>query len=219
MKQILIVILVVILLIFGYNQYSNYKRFHSPGVDYVSDKKIDLNYHDKSFLLNYYQAIEDLNSYVRMQWVTQGVDVRNPENDDDDTKNALLGYNKKLGTVKFFEDKLIESAKLKNQGISNKEIIVFEQNGFKANDYKQFLKRKYLLDTFKSNPEKYSLKVGDYSSFIYELQKRLALKGYEIPVDGLFREITFNTVRDFEEKNGLFPDGKIDLLTLEYLMQ
>ena len=86
MKQILIVILVVILLIFGYNQYSNYKRFHSPGVDYVSDKKIDLNYHDNSFLLNYYQAIEDLNSYVRMQWVTQGVDVRNPENDDDDIK-------------------------------------------------------------------------------------------------------------------------------------
>ena len=219
MKQILIVILVVILLIFGYNQYSNYKRFHSPGVDYVSDKKIDLNYHDKSFLLNYYQAIEDLNSYVRMQWVTQGVDVRNPENDDDDTKNALLGYNKKLGTVKFYEDKLIESAKLKNQGISNKEIIVFEQNGLKPNDYKQFLKRKYLLDTFKRNPEKYSLKVGDYSSFIFELQKRLALKGYEIPADGLFRDITFNAVRDFEEINGLFPDGKIDLLTLEYLMQ
>ena len=219
MKQILIVILVVILLIFGYNQYSDYKRFHSPGVDYVSDKKIDLNYHDKNFLLNYYQAIEDLNSYVRTQWVTQDVDVRNPEDDDKDTQNAVLGYNKKLGTVKFYEDKLIESAILKKQGISNKEIVFFEQNGLHAKDYKQFLKRKFLIDTYKSNPEKYSLKVGDYSSFIFELQKKLVEKGHEIPIDGLFRDITFNAVRAFEEKNGLFPDGKVDLLTLEYLVQ
>lgn len=219
MKQILIVILVVILLIFGYNQYSDYKRFHSPGVDYVSDKKIDLNYHDKNFLLNYYQAIEDLNSYVRTQWVTQDVDVRNPEDDDKDTQNAVLGYNKKLGIVKFYEDKLVESAILKKQGISNKEIVFFEQNGLNAKDFKQFLKRKFLMDTYKSNPEKYSLKVGDYSSFIFELQKKLVEKGHEIPIDGLFRDITFNAVRAFEEKNGLFPDGKVDLLTLEYLVQ
>lgn len=219
MKQILIVILFVILLIFGYNQYSDYKRFHSPGVDYVSDKKIDLNYHDKNFLLNYYQAIEDLNSYVRTQWVTQDVDVRNPEDDDKDTQNAVLGYNKKLGIVKFYEDKLVESAILKKQGISNKEIVFFEQNGLNAKDFKQFLKRKFLMDTYKSNPEKYSLKVGDYSSFIFELQKKLVEKGHEIPIDGLFRDITFNAVRAFEEKNGLFPDGKVDLLTLEYLVQ
>lgn len=219
MKQILIVILVVILLIFGYNQYSDYKRFHSPGVDYVSDKKVDLNYHDKNFLLNYYQAIEDLNSYVRTQWVTQDVDVRNPEDDDKDTQNAVLGYNKKLGIVKFYEDKLVESAILKKQGISNKEIVFFEQNGLNAKDFKQFLKRKFLMDTYKSNPEKYSLKVGDYSSFIFELQKKLVEKGHEIPIDGLFRDITFNAVRAFEEKNGLFPDGKVDMLTLEYLVQ
>lgn len=219
MKQILIVILVVILLTFGYNQYSDYKRFHSPGVDYVSDKKIDLNYNDKNFLLNYYKAIEDLNSYVRMQWVTQNIDVRNPEDNDEDTKNAVSGYNKKLGTVKFYEDKLVESSILKSKGISNKEIIVFEQNGLNAKDYKQFLKRKFLIDTYKSNPEKYSLKVGDYSSFIFELQKKLVEKGHEIPIDGLFRDITFNAIRSFEEKNGLFPDGKIDLLTLEYLVQ
>ncbi len=219
MKQILIVILIVILFIFGYNQYSNYKRFNAPGVNYTSDKKIDLNYHDKNFLLDYYQAIEDLNSYVRMQWVTQDVDVRNPKDDDQDTQNAVLGYNKKLGVVKFYEDKLVESANLKSKGVSNKEIIVFEQNGFKAKDYNQFLKKKFLIDTYKSNPEKYSLKVGDYSSFIFELQKKLVEKGYQIPVDGLFRDITFNAVRAFEEKNGLFADGKVDLLTLEYLVQ
>jgi hypothetical protein len=219
MKQILIIILIVILLIFGYNQYSDYKRFHSPGVDYVSNDSIDLNYHDKNFLLNYYQAIEDLNGYVRLKWVEQDIDVRNPESNNEDVKNAVLGYTKKLGSVKFYEDKLVESSKLKNQGISNKEIIVFEQNGLKSKDYNEYLKRKFLIETFKSNPEKYSLKVGDYSSFIFELQKKLVEKGHNIPIDGLFRDITFNAVRSFEEKNGLFPDGKVDLLTLDYLLQ
>lgn len=219
MKQILIVILIVILLIFGYNQYSNYKRFHSPGVDYVSNKKIDLNYHDKNFLLNYYQAIEDLNSYVRLQWVQQDIDVRNPENNDEDTKYSVLGYTRKLGTVKFYEDKLVESTAIKKLGLSNKEITFFEKSSLNAKDYDQFLKRKFLIDTFKSNPEKYSLKVGDYNSFVFELQKKLIEKGYNIPADGLFRDITFNTVRSFEENNRLFPDGKIDLLTLDFLLK
>lgn len=219
MKQIIIALLIVIVLIFGYKQYTTYKRFHSPGTDYSSNKEIDLNYHDKNFLLNYYQAIEDLNGYVRLQWVTQDIDVRSPDDNDEDTKNAVLGYTKKLGIVKFYEDKLVESTLLKKQGISNKEIIVFEQNGLKAKDYDQFLKRKFLMDTFKSNPEKYSLKVGDYSSFIFELQKKLVEKGHNIPIDGLFRDITFNAVRSFEEKNGLFPDGKVDLLTLDYLLR
>lgn len=219
MKQILIVILVVILLIFGYNQYSNYKRFHSPGVDYIKDKRIDLNYHDKSFLLNYYQSIEDLNAYVRIQWVQLDIDVRNPEDNNEDTKNAVLGYTKRLGIVKFYEDKLVESSILKSQGITNKEIMLFDQNGLKAKDYDQFFKRKFLNETYKSNPEKYSLKVGDYNSFVFELQKELVEKGYNIPIDGQFRDITFNAIRAFEEKNGLLPDGKIDLLTLEYLLK
>lgn len=219
MKQILIVILIVILLIFGYNQYTNYKRFNSPGVDYVSNKKIDLNYHDKSFLLNYYQAIEDLNGFVKLQWADKSIDIRNPKNDNDKTEIALLEYTKKLGIIKYYEDKLIESSELKNQGIDNKEILVFEQKGFKVNDYNKFLNRKFLIETFKSNPEKYSLRVGDNSSFIFELQKILVEKGYDIPTDGLFREVTFNTIRSFEEKNALFPDGKLDLLTLEYLLK
>ena len=197
MKQILIVILIVILLIFGYNQYTNYKRFNSPGVDYVSNKKIDLNYHDKSFLLNYYQAIEDLNGFVKLQWADKSIDIRNPKNDNDKTEIALLEYTKKLGIIKYYEDKLIESSELKNQGIDNKEILVFEQKGFKVNDYNKFLNRKFLIETFKSNPEKYSLRVGDNSSFIFELQKILVEKGYDIPTDGLFREVTFNTIRSF----------------------
>lgn len=219
MKQIIITLLVVIFLIFGYNLYRDYKRFHSPGSDYVSNQKIDLKYYDSSALQNYYQAIEDANSYVKMAWANDDVDVRNPEDDDDNTKAAVSGYNKKLGIVKLYEEKLVQSAKMKSEGLNDKDVIAFEESGYKAKDYNEFIKRKFLMETFKSNPEKYSLKVGDYSSFVYELQKILVKKGHNIPIDGLFRDITFRAVGEFEQKNGLFADGKIDAVTLDYLLR
>lgn len=219
MKQIIITLLVVILLILGFNLYRDYKRFHAPGSDYISSQKIDLNYYDSTTLQNYYQAIEEVNSYVRTAWANDDVDVRNPEDNDDDTKAVVSGYTKKLGIVKLYEDKLVQSAKMKSEGLNDKDVIAFEESGFKAKDYNEFIKRKFLMETFKSNPEKYSLKVGDFNSFVYELQKILVKKGYNIPIDGLFRDITLKAVGAFEQKNGLFPDGKIDAVTLDYLLR
>ncbi|MBY0486239.1 MAG: peptidoglycan-binding protein [Flavobacteriaceae bacterium] len=219
MKQIIITLLIIIFLLLGYNLYSDYKRFHSPGSDYVSTQKIDLHYYDSTTLQNYYQAIEDANGYVKMAWTNDDVDVRNPEDDDDDTKAVVSGYTKKLGIVKLYEEKLVQSAKMKSEGLNDKDVIAFEESGYKAKDYNEFIKRRFLMETFKSNPEKYSLKVGDYSSFVYELQKILVKRGYNIPVDGLFRDITLKAVGEFEQKNGLFPDGKIDAVTLDYLLR
>lgn len=219
MKQIIIALLVVVFLILGFNLYSDYKRFHSPGSDYISSQKIDLNYYDSTTLQNYYQAIEEVNSYVRTAWANDDVDVRNPEDNDDDTKAVVSGYTKKLGVVKLYEDKLVQSAKMKSEGLNDKDVIAFEESGFKAKDYNEFIKRKFLMETFKSNPEKYSLKVGDFNSFVYELQKILVKKGYNIPIDGLFRDITLKAVGAFEQKNGLFPDGKLDAVTLDYLLR
>jgi hypothetical protein len=219
MKQIIITLLVVLLLILGFNLYSDYKRFHSPGSDYVSTRKIDLNYYDSTTLENYYQAIEEVNAYVRTAWANDDVDVRNPEDDDEDTKAVVSGYTKKLGIVKLYEEKLVQSAKMKSEGLNDKDVIAFEESGFKGKDYNEFIKRKFLMDTFKSNPEKYSLKVGDFNSFVFELQKILVKKGYNIPVDGLFRDITLKAVGAFEQKNGLFADGKVDAVTLDYLLR
>jgi len=219
MKQIIITLLVVLLLILGFNLYSDYKRFHSPGSDYVSTQKIDLNYYDSTTLQNYYQAIEEVNAYVRTAWANDDVDVRNPEDDDEDTKAAVSSYTKKLGIVKLYEEKLVQSAKMKSEGLNDKDVIAFEKSGFKAKDYNEFIKKKFLMDTFKSNPEKYSLKVGDFNSFVFELQKILVKKGYNIPVDGLFRDITLKAIGAFEQKNGLFADGKIDTVTLDYLLR
>jgi len=219
MKQIIITLLVVLLLILGFNLYSDYKRFHSPGSDYVSTQKVDLNYYDSTTLQNYYQAIEEVNAYVRTAWANDDVDVRNPEDDDEDTKAVVSGYTKKLGIVKLYEEKLVQSAKMKNEGLNDKDVIAFEESGFKSKDYNEFIKRKFLMETFKSNPEKYSLKVGDFNSFVFELQKILVKKGYNIPVDGLFRDITLKAVGAFEQKNGLFADGKLDAVTLDYLLR
>ena len=219
MKQIIIALLAIILLILGYNLYSDYKRFHSPGTDYVSNQKIDKNYYDKITIQNYYQAIEDVNGYVRMAWANDDVDVRNPEDNDDDTKTIVAGYTQKLGVVKMYEDRLIQSAKMKSEGLTDKDVIAFDESGFKSRDYDEFIKRKFLIDSFKNNPEKYSLKVGDYGSFIFELQRLLVKKGYDIPVDGVFRDITLKAIGQFELKNGLLPDGKIDTVTLDYLMR
>lgn len=219
MKQIIIVLLAAIVLILGYNLYSDYHRFHSPGSDYVSNQKIDLNYHDETILQNYHQAIEDVNGFVRLSWVNNNVDVRNPDDDDDDTKALVNEYAKKLGVVKMYETRLIQSAKMKSEGLNDKDVIAFEESGYKAKDYNEFIKRKFLMETFKSNPEKYSLKVGDFSSFVYELQKILVKKGYNIPVDGLFKQTTIEALGAFEQKNGLFPDGKLDAVTLDYLLR
>jgi len=219
MKQILILILIVIVLIFGYNYYIDYQRFHSPGTDYVSAKKIDLNYHDKTILLNYYQAIEDANGFVRLSWSNNGVDVRNPENDDNDTKALVNEFSKKIGIIKFYENRLITSAQMKNKGLADKDIITYEQCGFSGKEYDEFIQRKFLIETFKSNPEKYSLKIGDYNSFVFELQKMLVKKGYKLPVDGNFRNITLEVVQSFEIKNGLFPDGQVDAVMLDYLLR
>lgn len=219
MKQITIALLSIIIIILGYNLYSNYQRFNSPGSDYVSNQKIDLNYYDATTLQSYYQAIEDANSYVKMAWANDDVDVRNPEDDDDDTKAVVSGYTKKLGIVKLYEEKLVQSAKMKSEGLNDKDVIAFEESGYKAKDYNEFIKRKFLMETFKSNPEKYSLNIGDSNTFIFELQKILVKKGYNIIVDGLFKENTMNAIREFEQKNGLFPDGELDAVTLDYLLR
>ena len=219
MKQILLALLTIIILILGYNLYSDYKRFHTPGTDYVSDQKIDLNYHDQTVLQNYHQAIEDANGFVRLSWTNNDVDVRNPDDDDDDTKALVNQYTKKLGIVKLYETRLIQSAKMKSKGLNDKDVIAFETSGFKGKEYDEFIKRKFLMETFKSNPEKYSLNIGDFNTFVFELQKVLVQKGYNIPVDGLFRDTTFKAVGEFEKKNGLFPDGKIDVVILDYLLR
>lgn len=217
MKKILIAILVVILLIFAYNQYQDYQRFHPKQVNYTTTETVDLNYHNQDVVYNYYEAIEELNHYIISQWTVNRIDVRNPENDDVETEYASKQYAKKLARVKFYEGKLTQSHTLKKEGLANKDIKLFEEKNLSSKEYKMQHKALAFKAFMFENLPKNNLFSGQTNAFVYEMQKLLVKKGYNIPVDGVYKNITSEAIKDFETKNNLFADGIIDRLTLEAL--
>ena len=218
MKKILILILIIIISIFAYSEYKEYQRFHPKNVAYKASEAIDLNYHDQTMVYSYNEAITALNGFVITQWSANSIDVRNPEDDDTETQYAVNMYTKKLAKVKFFEAKLEQSKTLKEKGFSNTKIKSIETEGITAEDYNARLKaekfKRLLIESF---PKK-SLVNGQKNAFVYEIQKLLVKKGFDIPVDGVYKNITSDALKAFEEKNQLFPDGKIDPMTLDLLL-
>lgn len=219
MKKILIFILTVIVLIFAYNEYKDYKRFHPKNSNYLANENIDLNYHDQSVVYDYNEAISTLNGFVITQWSTNEIDVRHPEDDDVQTQYAVEEYSKKLAKVKFYEAKLTQSKTLKNKGLNNTDIKSIETKGFSAKDHSHHIKSERFKEMMIKSLPKTNLIYQEKSAFVYEVQKLLVQKGFDIPVDGVYKSITSEALKDFEEKNQLFPDGKIDILTLDKLLE
>lgn len=218
MKKILLFILAVIVLIFAYSEYKDYQRFHPDNANIKIAKGFDVNYHDQETVFNYYNAVEAANNYIQMQWSVNEIDVRSPENDDEETKLAVAEYGKKVAKVNYYKAILQQSEELKSQGLTNEDIKNFETKDLSVTDYnkaKRALKEKQML--LKMMPVKAML-AGEKSAFVYELQKLLVKKGFAIPVDGVFESITSDAIKSFEKQNNLFPDGKIDVITLEALM-
>ena len=216
MKQIIIFLLIIILALVGYGKYSQYKRYNSPEVNYTTDVKIDETYHDREFVLNYHEAIEDLNSYVMLQWTANDIDVRTPEDDDIETKNAVETYAKKLAKVKFYEQILNTSYNLKQKGLSNKEVQFLEENGLSLETYNTKNKIETIKKLFNKNTNLYN---GEKNAIIYEIQKRLNTLGYSIQIDGVYRIETLNAIKSFEEKHNVLADGYLDDLTLELMFE
>jgi len=218
MKKILILILIVIVSIFVYNQYKEYQRFHPDNANYTVSEAIDLNYHDQTTLYKYNEAVESLNGYTITQWSANEIDVRSPENDDTETQYAVNVYAKKLAKVKYYEAKLEQSLKLKNEGLSNTDIKYIEEKGITKDTYTRSLKAKKYKQMMLQELPKNNLVDGEKNAFVYQIQKLLVKKGFDIPVDGVYKNITSDALKAFEEKNQLFPDGKIDVMTLEALL-
>ncbi|WP_452225356.1 peptidoglycan-binding domain-containing protein [Lacinutrix chionoecetis] len=218
MKKILIFILVVIVLIFAYGEYKDYQRFHPENANIKPAKEIDLNYYNKETVYNYYEALETANNYMQMQWSANEIDVRSPEDDDEETVLAVAEYGKKLAKVNYYKSILERSQTLKNEGLNNDDIRLFETKGLSVTAYNENEKetghKQLMLDMM---PQKV-LFSGEKSAFVFEMQKLLVKKGYDIPVDGVYKNITSEALKSFEEKNNLFPDGKIDIMTLKMLM-
>lgn len=220
MKQIIIAISFVILFVIGYNQYINYKRFHPPANYKISpNSKIDINYFDKPFLNEYYRKIESANSHALLSWTNHHIDVRAPKKANEKTRIAVEQYNKLKADVQFYESILVQSSELKAKGYSNADIMEWQQSGVDPSKLKEFKKnnevRESLMNTLKSR----SWSVGDKGAGVYELQKLLIAKGYDMPKDGIFSSITQAAIKDFEEKNDLYPDGVIDEYALNLLLR
>ncbi|MFK8061186.1 MAG: peptidoglycan-binding protein [Polaribacter sp.] len=216
MKQLIILLLIIIAGIIGYGKYQQYQRYNSPNVDYKTDKKIDLEYHNQELVMNYYKAIEDLNSFVKLQWTANDIDVRTPEDDDEETQLAVKKYADKLANIKYYEAKLEKSTSLKEQGLNNKEIKFLEVSGTDLKSYKHTQETKKIISMF---DDRQKLSYGQKSALIYEVQKKLLATGIALQVDGLYKIETLNAIKIFEEKNNLFADGFLDVLTLDILFK
>ncbi len=205
MKQIIIFLLLVIIGILGYNFYEKWQRFHPPNYHYKAEQVVDANHSNKDLLMNYYQAVEALNGYVITQWGANEIDVRNPEDDDAQTVAAVSEYNKKLGAVKYYESQLL------NTKVAEPEV----EQTLSEED----MRNQLVYKMFNADPKGNTLRLGERNAFIYEIQRLLVENGDSIRRDGLFRTETFNALRSFEERKGLLADGRLDLITLEYLLK
>ena len=216
MKQIIIFLLVIIALGIGYGKYMQYKRYNSTEIKYQTDKNIDVSYHNQELLMNYYEAVEALDSYIMLQWSANEIDVRVPEEDDIETKVAVENYAKKLAKVHYYEAILENSTKLKEKGLDNSEVKFLENQGIDLKTYKRKLKYSKIKNLFNSNVKLYN---GEKNAIIFEVQKELNRKGDSITVDGVYRFETLNAIKDFEQKNNLLADGYLDDLTLEMIFE
>ena len=216
MKQIIIFLLLVILCIIGYGQYKQYKRFSLENYQYKPSEKIDHTYYDKSELYDYYEAIEQLNNHIIMEWSANGIDVRNPKNDDASTHKAMTDYANKLARVDYLEDRLTHSKFLKEKGLTNEDIRLLHQKGINQKELEKE-KHRQMLSAMLVNSSNLSL--GQSNALVHAVQKLLVNKGYNIPVDGVYENITADAIKAFEVKQNLFADGKLDQLTLEELMK
>jgi len=219
MKGIIIFLLSVIVCIMGYNQYQKYQRFHPQNVHYVSQEPLDNSYHNQKVVMDYYEAVEVLKGYIISQWSANRIDVRNPKKDNAATNFAVNEYQKKLGQVKYYEAILQQSASYKLKGLSNKEIIALEKNQLTPQAFAEYKRKKEFRDLFEKTLSKKTLGIGDRGPWVYELQKYLTAEGYTIAIDGDFNVETQGALKDFEQKNQLYPDGELDVLTLNNLLK
>ncbi|MEM7085837.1 MAG: peptidoglycan-binding domain-containing protein [Bacteroidota bacterium] len=204
MKQIIIFLLVVIVMIMGYNVYKKYQRFNPPNYTYTVPESIDANHPNKSLLLDYYEAVSALDGFVITQWSVNGIDVRNPEKDNGETLAAVSEYHNRLADVSYFESQLTAA--------EVKEPIVVRPNTMDE-------RKMIIAQMFNANPEKNKFQLGERSALVFEIQGLLNQKGDSIAQDGLYKQETLNALKSFEAKNGLFPDGKLDALTLNALLK
>ena len=193
-------------------QYRSYVRFNPPNsFGFTPSDSIDTDYHDPALLKTYYQLVYEIPAFARSQWSNEGVDVRYPEDNPDESEAAAY-YNQQLALVNLIEDKLKKSYNLKQQGFGNTAILKMEEEGLSIKEYKLLYVGGYMEDLE-------GIQKGDRSSAVWELQKHLLKHGYDIPKDGIFDIKTEDALKDLQSKNDQYPSGIVDKRILPLLIK
>ncbi|MEL6559017.1 MAG: peptidoglycan-binding domain-containing protein [Bacteroidota bacterium] len=210
MKRLFYIIMIIGIPIIVFFQYQKWTKFSTPNqYDYSASDQIDNHYFDQSLVKLYYQNCAEIGSYARSVWYTDGIDVKNYDQNDGEIKRKAIYYEFLVAQTKMIEKKLEESKSLKQKGLNNQEIKVLFETGISLQEQQ----KEILINSYAE------VQFGEISQKVFEIQKRLTDLGYSLPIDGNFRNSTQETIRRFQSENNLAPTGLIDLKTSQELFK
>ena len=208
MKRLFYLIVIITLPILVFFQWSKYRRFHPPSeYAYPVSEAIDAQYHDPAVVLQYYQAAEATGTYARYCWRKHRIDVKFPNLEDPEEAAKVQIYQQHLATAQALEKRLVQSATWKTQGLSQLEIQTLERTGMTADD----LHIQKLLGGDKL------VRFGEESPSVWQIQKLLIDKGYNIRLDGIFDQETLSALNAFQATDSLPQTYGVDEDVLEAL--
>lgn len=204
MKRLFYLVCIIGLPLIGFFQYDNYRRHHPESVyAYPVSDSIDNDYHDPDKVLRYYQLTEEIGAYGRYCYKEHGVDVLRADNTDPEAGPLATRYQQLVAAARHLESKLEHSAELKAQGLHNEAIFAQEQG--------------LTFSSMDANEDQVLARINDQGPIIEAVQQKLAEKGMQLLVDGLFRAETEQKIREFQQQVGLTPTGLLDIKTFRQL--
>lgn len=210
MKRLFYIIMIIGIPVIVFFQYQKWMKFSTPNqYDYPVSDQIDNHYFDQNLVKLYYQNCAEIGSYARSVWYTDGIDVKNYDQDDAELKNKAIYYEFLVAQTKMIEKKLEESNTLKQKGLNNQEIKTLFETGISLIEQQ----KAELIDSY------VGVQFGEFSQKVFEVQKKLSDLGYSLPIDGNFKNSTQETIRKFQTDNNLAPTGIIDLKTSRILFK
>ena len=209
MKKLLAILIIIAIPIILFFQYSNWKRFNPPSEYlYEISDEIDISYHDAALVQEYFGNAVEIGRYAKQKYASSKVDVLHPDESDAEAMNASKYYHQLVARTKYLEALLIQSAEHKKEDRTNHEIKHLETTGLMPEQ----------LDKEKERENYVGLAFGSRNKYVWNVQKHLSAKGFEVPIDGLFGVETRAQTSAFQEANGIYPSGQIDDETYDLLI-
>lgn len=209
MKKLLILVLVIALPIIAYFQYANWKRYNTPSnFGYVISDKIDVHYYDVNLVRQYYENAVEIGRFANEVYANTGADVLFPDNTNTEELNASKYYHGLISSTKYIESILKKSAECKKTGLSNEDVKIVEKEGIDLTH----------ISFYKMKGNYLNMQLGTVGNYVWDLQKALKDKGYELPVDGNFGLETDQQLKLYQSSINTYPSGILDEFTFMKLL-